>query len=177
MHKQAALVVLLMIAAPLPLSAQEPGPGRFARNTLSLEIMGHGGAYSIGYERLLGPTFALRAGLSYYNFEGGQVTVDGMEGFEEKSALWLTLLPLTASWLRGHTHHLELGGGPVLGYARLDVAELGSGSDVLFALSGLAGYRYQRPGGGVFFRAAYTPMWSGGVLSPLWFGFAIGYTF
>lgn len=167
-----------LCAVASPLAAQRaPAAEDLARNTISFELMGPGGAYSIGYERLFRPTFGVRVGFAYYDFEGGTVTVDGADAYSPDNALNLTLLPVTASWLRGETHHLEMGGGPALGYAKLNVVDVGSGSDVLWYLSGLLGYRYQRPHGGIFFRAAYTPVWSEGELSPVWFGLGIGYTY
>lgn len=160
------LITAVLLLAATPSRGQAPEP---AGQAVYLELLGHGGLYSFNYERVLQPRVHGRVGVSL--FSASAVDAEGTAANAD-----VVLAPLTASYLRGGTHHLELGGGGLLGYASAEVEDVGGGSGVLFGVAGLAGYRYQRPEGGLLLRLAYTPLLSGGTFSN-WFGLALGYAF
>ena len=154
-----------------------------ARNSLYVELGGNGGLYTINYDRILhrGEWFhtSARAGV-YYNWWGG-----GRLG-----------IPLEVNGLFGRKEHfLEMGVSFVYSHGFEPVVHkadpaVPSSEDIYHNFAdlraiGRLGYRYQKPEGGLFFRAAYTPntfVWSatpGGLFSGAWhwFGISVGKSF
>ncbi|MGC8903487.1 MAG: hypothetical protein ACP5KD_09160 [Fervidobacterium sp.] len=84
------------------------------------------------------------------------------------SAIWAYSFPATVNFLAGaeSSHHFELGGGVII---------VGDG----FVPTANFGYRFQRKNGGLFFRLAWTPIFTGEDDLPWWRwgGISIGYTF
>ncbi len=121
-------------------------------NSVQLELLGSGGAYSINYERILvnGRIFqtAIRTGIGMTN------SVFGFRAFPETRIP--TLLTEQVSYGR---HHLEVGAGVTMmnsyNFWILDHSSYGGRLRPMGTLSG--GYRYQNPEGRLMLRIAYTP--------------------
>ena len=169
--RRTALALALSLAAAGTLSAQEAAPAAetpsLARNTFFVELLGNAAIYSLNYERFFTPQLGLRVGGSFLrgqNTEGDDVSV----GF----------LPVMATYLLGEGNsHFETGLGIGIVTASADIEEVDeefSGSDVYGTAT--LGYRYQKPTGGVIFRAGFTPVFAGGNLIP-WAGISVGYAF
>jgi hypothetical protein len=119
------------------------GP-RPAPNSIYVEGLGAGLAYSLNYERLVLDELAVRGGFSYMSI-GASSTVNGQT--VGASATWMTF-PITASYLgirsSNGKHALELGGGATLTYASASASSLGSsaeGSGMGVLGTTMAGYR------------------------------------
>lgn len=142
------LFVILMIIPVFGLQAQD----EYAKNAVYLELAGNGGLYSLNYERALSPKFLIRVGFA--SWEPGFLIMGG-----EKS---ITTIPLMVNSLFGQSHHkIEGGLGVMLGSEKFtgDNSFLSTpdSKENIFALTGTAGYRYQKPSGGIIFRSAITP--------------------
>lgn len=98
--------------APAPKAAvDEPAP-----NTIYLEGLGAGLAYSINYERMVVPDVGVRVGFSYLSF--GASASDGLGNSESATGTYINI-PITASYtgVRSGKHALELGAGTTLSFA------------------------------------------------------------
>lgn len=136
------------------------------KNSVQVDLFGHGGFYSLNYERLLinknKTKTLLRAGLSLYP----QHTTSSF------------LMPVSLNELISFkSHHLELGAGMLY---------MNNGGGILknhdlFGTFTL-GYRYQKPGSHFMYKAAFTPIinanlrWGKAEAFP-WGGFTFGYNF
>jgi hypothetical protein len=139
-----AVAVLAIVVVPSRLVAQEP-----ARNALYVELFGSGGLSSLNFERRAGAA-RLRAG--YANWSSDDEFGAGTTRY--------STYPLTVSHLKGKgNHHLESGGGVTLGSRRFSSSFGDSERSRFVTLTGLIGYRYQKPGAGFVFRALFTPMY------------------
>lgn len=138
-----------------------------ARNAVYFELGGSGIVPTINYERNVRGQWFGRVGLSLVVGEG------------ENDTDTTLVVPLTLSSVSRplSNHHLELGGGlTLIGGERQDLLD-DAGEDEDFSavvITGLAGYRYQRPGRGFQFRAVFTPALSGSDVLP-WAGVSFGY--
>lgn len=145
--KKRLLIVLLLF--PLyEIQAQEG----FAKNGVYLELFGNGGIYSLNYERFLSPDFSLRAGF-------GSFSGESFWGSEEIS---LTTFPLLGNYFYGKGRNkLELGAGFLVGTKKIESTwDETSSTTTIFDLTALIGYRNQKPGGGLIFRAGLTPFFA-----------------
>jgi len=166
----------LLALAALLLGGNEASAAGEAPLTLFFELFGNGAVYSVNADYRLTEASSLRLGFgtaNYSEFFGGQSKI--------------TTVPLLANYLRGHGNHwLEVGGGVTWGHLK----KTGAGGDVLedydfFSLTGSIAYRYQRPGGGYFFKAGLTPFYSFAAEDKAypeegflpWMGVAWGYSF
>lgn len=163
--KRSALLLLLVLTS-LVAVAQE------ARNVAYGEFGGSAIAPSVNYERRFRESWFGRIGVSYIHSE----TVND-EGTDTDETF---VLPLTASWIshpQGR-HHFEAGGGVtfITGDSQdLYFDEGDEEEDVSGAyLTGIAGYRYQKPGNAFVFRATLTPIAGDGELL-FWGGVSFGY--
>ena len=86
--------------------------------------------------------------------------------------------PVMATYLLGQGNsHFETALGIGIITASADIEEIDeefSGSDIYGTAT--LGYRYQKPTGGVIFRAGFTPAFAGGNVIP-WVGVSVGYAF
>lgn len=146
----AAGTMLMVLLASQEAVAQTGGSSRFV-SAVYAELLGSAGVISVNAEHQRPTGTIYRAGVGRWTaedlFSGNEVSV--------------VAFPLTVSRTRGAgSHRFEWGGGITLG-RRSETF----GSEGTFAtLTGVAGYRYQQPGGGFLFRATFTPL----------FGFAGG---
>lgn len=122
-----------------------------AKNAVYLEIFGNGGPYSVNYERAITQKFLLRVGFA---------SLSSSEDFGGESSK--TTIPVMINSLFGSGNHkLEAGAGVLLGSEKYTGDETLTGrpesKETIFALTGVAGYRYQKPSGGLILRAGLTP--------------------
>ncbi len=120
----------------------------FEKNTIYTEAFGQGFCWSLNYDRLFNTEKRIMnsytAGIVYVpeSIQFGDGTYYG--------------IPLSYNWLIGKkSHHLELG----IGLTSLLVNPNSTVSTDFYAyLTPKIGYRFQRPQGGLFFRATATSM-------------------
>jgi hypothetical protein len=130
-------------AAATPAEApQKDGGNHPAPNSIYLEGLGAGLAYSLNYERMVVDDVGVRVGFSYLSFGASATTPSGSTS---SSASFVTV-PITASYIgiRGRKSSLELGGGMSLNYASASASGLGasaSGSGVTPYGVAMVGYR------------------------------------
>ncbi|MGM0558522.1 MAG: hypothetical protein ACQEVA_19205 [Myxococcota bacterium] len=166
-----AVLVLLSAQFALAQDVDEPSP----RQSVYLELGGPGIAYSVNYERFIGPHWSIRAGGSVFSLVESE-TRDAMTAF---------VAPVTGQYLFfDGAHHLELGGGLHAGMFRSTLNTYGQAETFgLIAATGVAGYRYQQPDGGWLFRATFTPIYWGerfailGSALQVWGSLSLGYAF
>lgn len=153
-------------------SAQDTAPaappaGPVAQNTFFVELLGNGLVYSLNYERFFTPQLGIRIGGMFLRGEddaGDEATVG--------------IFPVMATYLLGDGNsHFEtgLGVGIFTASANIDEIDEDFGASDLYATATL-GYRYQKPEGGVIFRAGFTPAYASGNFIP-WVGVSVGYAF
>src|SRR5690606_15898291 len=169
MRKKYPLLVILFL-----MFSSLKGQDQNAKNAVYIELGGNGGAYSLNYERAFTPKILLRLGFaSWASTETGG----------EKS---ITTIPVMVNTLIGPGNHkLELGLGAMLGREKFEgdggIISGEDRSENTFALTGTAGYRYQKPSGGIMFRAGITPLINIGDADYPGFNFSgggsIGYAF
>lgn len=120
------------------------------RNTVYVEAFGQGLAWSANYDRLFNTnkTFmnSLTVGITYVPEFVGFGVGDTYVG-----------IPVSYNWLLGKkSHHLELGVGLTSMFV---IAANTGGSDIFYlAAAPKVGYRFQRPQGGLFFKATVTAL-------------------
>lgn len=159
---KAVLLLLTLYSIAFTAGAQE------ARNAAYFELGGSAVVPSVNYERRVNQSWFGRIGISVVT---GETSEDTDTTF---------VLPITASYVTrpSANHHLELGGGVTVAAGdRQDLFEFGDDDDETFStafVTGIIGYRYQKPAGGFQFRAAFTPVAGGGDFLP-WAGVSFGY--
>jgi len=162
------------IAFSQPDSSPSPSSNRFKRkNSVQLELGGHGLAYSLNYERnLLNARFfktSVQLGFSFYP-----------KPIDLRSRLWI---PLSINQLFSlKQHHLEAGLGLVFTQFQnysIEGSMIAENKLETF-ISGKIGYRYQKPEGRMQYKILFTPLlekeYSGYEFHPL-AAVSIGYTF
>lgn len=184
-------IFLLLLALTLGFEGHtQTEPEAFtAKNAVYLEIGGNAGWYSLNYGRIF--------------YQKGMLKLSGSAGFSmwrhntseqpyntSKTIYWLPTLPLEISAFFGKSkHHLEIGTG-ITHYlsvtVRRDPDFLRSSDKIYFGayIPLRLGYRYQKPEGGFFFRAAYTPVFELPILegndflfNPIFAGISVGKSF
>jgi hypothetical protein len=161
MTKRSLLLTVSLLLLASAGSAQE------TRNAVYFELGGSAIIPSFNYERRVNENWFGRIGASVIR---GETETDSDTTF---------VVPLTASHVTrpAANHHLELGGGlTISGGDEQDLYDFGDDDDQFAALfvTGIIGYRYQKPEGGFQFRAAFTPVAGGGDFLP-WAGVSFGY--
>lgn len=171
--------LLLVLLSSFYLQAQEePAPAFTAKNALYLEVGANAIYYSINYERIFYQQanfkMAARAGVSAIPINIANKNYGGY------------ILPLEIVGLLGKSkHHLEVGTGitPYWMPHQIRGFEEEFDSYKFNAIIPIRiGYRYQKPEGGFFFRAGYTPFYSleEGMIRPfilLFGGVSVGKSF
>jgi hypothetical protein len=168
-------VLFLLLTTGSGFAAEE----KMAPLSMFFELLGNGGAYSINADYRIQENCSVRLGIVTWK-------ASGLFGANDH----LTAFPLLVNYLYGSGNHwLELGGGVLYGRYKVtsgfgDVLE-----DYNFTtLTGTLSYRYQRPHGGLFFKAGLTPLYPLGSEAKKypaeatedflpWAGIAWGYTF
>lgn len=146
MVKKHSLLILLFLGFFIS-KAQE----QYAKNAVYLELAGNGGLYSVNYERSLSQTINVRIGFASWSAEQD---IGGEETF-------LTIPILLNSLIGAGNHKLEVGAGVMFGSQKYESDETlalrQNSKESIFNLTGVVGYRYQKPAGGILFRAGLTP--------------------
>jgi hypothetical protein len=132
------------VAAPAPAESPTASGNHPAPNSIYLEGLGAGLAYSINYERMVIDDLGVRIGFSYLSFSA---TASSGGATSSSSASFITI-PITASYIgiRGRKSSLELGGGMTFSYASGSANGIGasaSGSGVTPYGVVMVGYRFQ----------------------------------
>lgn len=138
-----------------------------ARNAAYVEVGGSAIVPSVNYERRVNERWHGRVGFSF------------VSGESEADSDLTFVVPLTASWVSHPSgdHHFEAGGGLTLiaGDAQDFDVSWEDGDEISnLIVTGLLGYRYQKPRGGFQFRAVLTPVVVDGGVFP-WGGVSLGY--
>ena len=155
--------LLALSVLALPASAQ------LARNAAFFELGGNAVVPSFNYERRVAEQWYARAGATV-------ITSESSTGNEDTTFV----IPLTASWVSNPaaSHHFEAGGGVTIAAGdRQDLFDIDDDDDENFSnlfVTGIIGYRYQKPGRGFQFRAFGSPVAGAGELLP-WAGVSFGY--
>lgn len=166
-------MLLLLLTTLTVVSMAGRSEAQETNNAVYFELGGSAIVPSFNYERRLSERWFGRIGLSV-------VTGESESSLGETDSDTTFIVPLTASWISRpeRNHHLELGGGvTIAGGDRQDLFEFGDDDDENFStafVTGIVGYRYQKPEGGFQFRAAFTPVAGGGDFLP-WAGVSFGY--
>ena len=165
------LVILFCIITFFPTFSQDIRSNKFQnKNSFQLDLGGHGLFYSVNYERILinGNRFktASQLGISYYPASTGIRDIWMPIGVNEM--------------LSFGKHHIEAGLGYIV--IREATRDLENNPDVWFwsgIISGRVGYRYQKPGGRLILRAAFTPFMERGSAHEFHpsGGISVGYSF
>lgn len=165
------LVVLFCIITFLPGFSQDMSSNKFQnKNSFQLDLGGHGLFYSVNYERILinGNRFktASQIGISYYPASTGIRDI------------WM---PIGVNEILSFgKHHIEAGLGYIV--IREATRDPENNPDEWFwsgIMSGRIGYRYQKPGGRLILRAAFTPFMEHGTAHEFHpsGGLSVGYSF
>lgn len=142
-------ILLLFFFCGLHATAQKDT----AKTNVYFELFGNGGLYSINVERALLPNFYARAGF-------GTWASDDLFGAGKKK---IVTFPIMGNYLFGEgSSKLEIGAGILLGWSRFTstFGEENDNSQTIFNLTGVVGYRYQKPGGGFIGRIGLTPFFA-----------------
>ena len=164
-------VVALMAVGSRDLAAQNE---RTAHNTVFLELGGNGLIYSVSYERILPSDMSLRAGVGYLSM--------GASAGTASSNVTSLSIPVTASYLGiGGATKLELGGG-VLFQRFSGATSTGFGDEIEAGVfvplaTFITGLRLAPPGGGFYFKLAFTPIYHPDVGFFPWGSLAFGVGF
>ncbi|WP_291777259.1 hypothetical protein [Cecembia sp.] len=154
------LILLFLVGVINQLSAQEDTEIFTAKNMVFAELLGNSGLYAVHYGRILLQKEKMKLSGSV-----GFSLVPG-KGFEPHYPNYLSpVIPVEFSAFWGKSkHHLELGAGSYVFQGRkylfdsefppTNVREVVHWDT---SLTMRIGYRYQKPEGGFFFRAGYTP--------------------
>lgn len=116
------------------------------KNTIYGEILGSAFSfYNISFDRII------------YHKENRKISLAIGTQYQAKSYFggndWMTSISPQINYLQGTQHHLELG----VGYVYLASVSGIRFTDGVWGIPLRIGYRYQKPEGGIFIKAAYTP--------------------
>jgi hypothetical protein len=155
----ACAALLMSTVTALPITARASSE-RSAKNSIFVEGLGAGVAYSVNYERLVLNDLGVRAGLSYMSFSASVGDVSASSS--------MLLIPLTANYIgiSSGSHALEIGAGPTLFYGSGSASSMGINTEGsgMSALGTLAlGYRLQPTDGGFQFRAGVNGLFGPGM--------------
>lgn len=142
-----------------------------AHNVIYAEIAGMAGYGSVNYERVfnlkLNFMISARAGLSTYNIK------DYTEKFNPD-----ILIPIAVYGSYGKNHKIEIGVGQLFeSTIQANITEFKPERTYDFNTVFSVGYRYQKRSGGLFLRAAYTPIIDHTGFFRHWGGISLGYSF
>lgn len=150
------LLALCLVLFAVPALAQNTVPPVTAKNTVFVEFLGNGGVYSLNYDRIFFQRDRFKT-----SFRVGASLMPHKSYVAENYFFSMTL-PVEINGMWGsNRHHFEAGLGYTPFYwSRQNTANMpGVRENRRFSnmLISRIGYRYQRPEGGLFFRAALMP--------------------
>lgn len=182
------LVLVVALANSFELTAQTEPEKFTAKHSVYLELGGSSGRYAVNYGRIIHQKekfkFNVSAGFTLWHYTYSF----GPNG--PKETTWLPAIPIefTVFWGKSN-HHLELGSGVVSYLESISQLNFDTFEETRKIVFGAAfplriGYRYQKPGGGFFYRVGYTPIFSppvrgkeNWVFEPRFAGISIGKSF
>lgn len=154
------LLLLFLCCVITQVSAQEKAEVFTAKNVVYAELLGNAGLYAVNYGRIFyqKERLKLMGGLGF-----SMIPLKGFEPFYPN--FWSPVIPVEFSAFWGKSrHHLELGIGSYVFQNRkywfdpefppTNLREIVHWDT---SVTMRIGYRYQKPEGGFFFRAGYTP--------------------
>jgi hypothetical protein len=155
-------VLCAMLTYSTDAFAQKEALDFSARNSLYLELGGSSGRYAVNYSRIIHQKEKLKlnvsAGFTLWHHHRYDMSLSN------RRTTWLPGIPIefSAFWGRSN-HHLEFGVGLIPYLApriQIDADTFEASDKIVFgAIVPLRiGYRYQKPGGGFFYRVGYTPL-------------------
>jgi hypothetical protein len=164
-----AVTAALLLAAPFCVRAQE-----VSTSAMYIEAGGNGLHYSVNYEGRLASIVSARFGFMATN----QTVIEG----SSEAHVGVLIMPVMATVLMGSgTHRLELGAGPLIGFAGTGVtavrrggAEIAVQDMDIAGITSAIGYRYHPPRGGLLLRVTATPFVSGS-RAQIWGGVSVGW--
>jgi hypothetical protein len=133
-----------------------------APNSIYLELLGNGVAWSINYDRFLTPDLGFRIGFGYFGIGTGPAGQNQDNIISES----LTAVPATLNYFIGShdnrgrlgSSKLELGIGIVYIHVTASFFGIGGAASTIGG-TGTVGYRYQASDGGFVFRIGFTPIY------------------
>jgi hypothetical protein len=148
------------------------------RNSIYVELLGHGIFYSVNYEYRMSDKISLRAGVSIWSIKSMDLLIFQINGIKFRS------FPVMVNYLIGkRSSRFELGAGIMPAYISSEggsvfylMKSTDSNHTTIFPVIANVGYRYQPEDGGFIFRAGITPAFRAGA-SAVQFGLSIGYGF
>lgn len=150
-HKRLLLFLFAVFFFTFTSFAQSYDSDKEAKNSVYLDIMGTGGWYSLNYERIVYTNNNLGLGVS------SGVSVMHFKDFDLQFNPDFSI-PLSLNAFYGKKHHLEVGVGSTFASVVRADEDYFAKRYLNVNLTMTLGYRYQKPGGGFMFRAAYTPI-------------------
>lgn len=179
-----AVITLSLLSPAAAYGQGEPADTRSsARNSIFIDAHTHTTPFSreyergsVHYEHWIRPGLGIGIGASRNEPLRCPFIPEGAT--KEDCRPTLLRFPLQAIWLSGEgDHHLELGGGILLGHSSGRFADIGAEGGFLWTVPTRLGYRYQPPSGGLSVRAAYAPTFFGPDDSLIHFAVGVGYAF
>jgi len=138
------IIYFVIFFTPTLSIGQKTNDTIFKRNTIYAEFRGQAVLYSLSYDRLYHINRKIKTSFTM-----------GLEVIPPGGLDFYLGVPLSYNFLFGkNNHHLELGIGFTVLMDYVGVSE----TDYLSYFTAKIGYRYQRPKGGIFLRATFTPM-------------------
>jgi len=139
--KKLLLAAILILTSINSVKAQEV---IFSKNSIFIELLGNGGAFSFNYERSFKPKLNGRIGFCSFK------SIDLLDP-ENKDRI--TTIPVMITYFTGQKgSHFEIGGGMLFGTINEDI-----GLSAIIDLTAFLGYRYHAPGNGMLIRIGLTP--------------------
>jgi hypothetical protein len=142
-------LVAAVAITSFPFAADAQTGGRTANNSLYLEAFGPAGAYSVNYDRTVGP-FSIRGGLGYLPLSLG-TNSDGSH-----ASVTLVGAPITVSYIG--LGSFELGAGVSIYYFKSTIDSLKVHGDSGVVPVAIVGFRSQPKQGGLLFRVGLAPI-------------------
>lgn len=126
------IILFLVIGAPISLKAQQVDSSSVrAKNTIHFEMFGHGGVYSINYERVFDSKSVLRGGLSYlktseddfftFNFISVPISFSELLSIDRDS--FVEIGAFTAFFFHFNGYGIDTWIGPSLGFREQDLSK------------------------------------------------------
>jgi hypothetical protein len=150
MKKLIATVIIVFAIQSVFCQEKVNLPFEFQRkNSIQLELFGHGLFYSVNYERIL------------INGENYKTTAQaGFAWYPPATDLREFWVPVSLNELVSfNQHHIEFGLGTVFTNEEMQRLTGENTRDWSTFLTGRVGYRYQKPNGRFIFRIGFTPLY------------------
>jgi hypothetical protein len=154
-------------------------PARTARNVLFVELLGNAALYSVNYARFITDDISLRFGFEYVSLSVSSSGSSSGSSTTGNASLLFVPIMLNYYGIGSLDHKLELGIGPMFGYASASVDtgdQVASGRGLAVGGTAVIGYRYIPHDGGFTFNVGFTPIFGIGGFMP-WLGLGFGAAF